>query len=159
MEIQNNRVVGVHYTLKNDAGEILDSSSGLEPLVFLQGANNIISGLESALMGKTIGDKLEITIEPEAGYGIRRDELLQKIPRSAFEGVDNLEVGMQFEARTEQGPMPIRVTAIEGNVITIDGNHELAGVRLHFDVSVESIREATAEEISHGHVHSPGHAH
>ena len=153
MKIQNNRVVGVHYTLKNDAGETIDSSGGREPLVFLQGANNIISGLESALMGKTVGDKLEVTIEPEAGYGIRRDELLQKIPRSAFEGTDNLQVGMQFESQTEQGPMPIRVTAIEGDTVTVDGNHELAGIRLHFAVSVESIREATAEEISHGHVH------
>jgi len=104
-------------------------------------------------MGKTVGDKLEVTIEPEAGYGIRRDELLQKIPRSAFEGIDNLQVGMQFESQTEQGPMPIRVTAIEGDTVTVDGNHELAGIRLHFAVSVESIREATAEEISHGHVH------
>ena len=153
MEIQDNMVVGMHYTLKNDAGEVLDSSEGRDPLVFLQGKGNIISGLESALVGKTTGDKLDVTVEPEDGYGVRREELMQKIPRSAFQGVDDVQVGMQFQAQTEKGPIPLRVTAIEGDEITVDANHVLASVRLHFSVSIESIREASDEEKSHGHVH------
>lgn len=153
MQIQDNAVVGIHYTLKNDAGEILDSSEGRDPLVFLQGKGNIISGLESALAGKAAGDKLDVTIEPEDGYGVRREELMQKLPRTAFQGVDDIQVGMQFQAQTEKGPIPLRVAAINGDEITVDANHVLAGERLHFSVSVESVREASDEDMSHGHVH------
>ena len=153
MEIQKGRVVGMHYTLKNDEGDVLDSSEGREPLAFLQGYGNIIRGLESQLEGKKLGDSLMVTVEPEEGYGVRHEQLIQQVPRAAFEGVDQLEVGMQFQAQTEQGPVPIRVIAVDGDDVTIDGNHELAGVRLHFQVSIESVREATEEEVAHGHVH------
>ncbi len=153
MDIQKGRVVGMHYTLRNDEGEIIDTSEGREPLVFLQGFGNIINGLESELEGKSLGDKLEVIVEPEQGYGIRHEQLIQQVPKSAFEGVDELQVGMQFQAQTEQGPIPIRIVEINGEEVTIDGNHELAGVRLHFAVSIESIREASQEEIEHGHVH------
>ncbi|MCG8534904.1 MAG: peptidylprolyl isomerase [Pseudomonadales bacterium] len=153
MEIQKGRVVGMHYTLRNDEGEILDTSEGREPLVFLQGYGNIIPGLESELEGKGLGDKMDVTVEPENGYGVRHEQLIQQVPKSAFEGVSALEVGMQFQAQTAQGPVPVRVIAIEGEEVTIDGNHELAGVRLHFAVSIESVREATEEEVAHGHAH------
>lgn len=153
MDIQKGRVVGMHYTLRNDEGEIIDTSEGREPLVFLQGFGNIINGLESELEGKSLGDKLEVVVEPEHGYGVRHEQLIQQVPKSAFEGVDELQVGMQFQAQTEQGPIPIRIVEINGEEVTIDGNHELAGVRLHFAVSIESVREASQEEIEHGHVH------
>jgi FKBP-type peptidyl-prolyl cis-trans isomerase SlyD len=153
MEIQKGRVVGMHYTLRNDDGEIIDTSEGREPLTFLQGYGNIIKGLEAELEGKKLGDKLDVVVEPEEGYGVAHEQLIQQVPRSAFEGVDELQIGMQFQAQTEQGPVPIRVIAIEGEEVTIDGNHELAGVRLHFSVSIETVREASEEEISHGHVH------
>lgn len=158
MEVKDNMVVGMHYTLKNDAGEVIDSSEGQEPLLFLQGHGNIISGLESALNGKTIGDKLDVTVEPEDAYGIRHEEAIQELPMSAFEGVGELTVGMMLQAQTEHGPMPITITSIDGDKVTIDGNHQLAGERLHFNVSIESVREATEEEIEHGHVHD-GHSH
>ncbi len=153
MEIQKGRVVAMHYTLRNDEGEILDTSEGREPLQFLQGYGNIIPGLESELEGKSIGEKLDVTVEPENGYGVRHDQLIQQVPKSAFEGVDQLEVGMQFQAQTPQGPVPVRIIAVEDEQVTIDGNHELAGVRLNFSVSIETVREATEEEIAHGHVH------
>lgn len=153
MDIQKGNVVGMHYTLRNDEGEIIDTSQGRDPLMFLQGFGNIIAGLETELEGKKLGDKLDVVVEPEQGYGVRHEQLIQQVPSEAFQGVDELQIGMQFQAQTEQGPIPIRIIAIEGDQVTIDGNHELAGVRLHFSVSIESIREATEEEIAHGHVH------
>lgn len=153
MKIEENMVVGMHYTLKNDAGEVIDSSDGGEPLRFLQGCGNIIIGLETALLGKAVGDRLDVVVEAKDGYGERQEELVQEVPKEAFQDVADLKVGMRFEAQTEQGPVPVVVSAIEGDMVRVDGNHELAGVRLHFAVSIETIRAATPEEIAHGHVH------
>ena len=153
MKVQENTVVGIHYTLKNDDGDVLDSSKDRDPLQFMQGKGNIISGLEKALDGKEEGDNVNVTLEPEDAYGPHRDELVQQIPKSAFQGVGDLQEGMRFQAQTEQGTLPITVINIKDDTVTVDGNHELAGERLHFDVSVESVREATEEEISHGHAH------
>ena len=137
----------MHYTLTNDQGEVLDSSEGRQPLNFLQGAHQIIIGLEKAMLGKQVGDAFEISIEPEEAYGIRHEQMIQKVPKSAFEGVDELQVGMTFQAQTDQGPVPVKVTEVTGDVVTVDGNHELAGQRLHFKVSIEEVREATAKEL------------
>ncbi|HAA74702.1 TPA: peptidylprolyl isomerase [Candidatus Latescibacteria bacterium] len=156
MNIQDGVVVGMHYTLKNYGGDTLDTSKGQDPMVFLYGFGNIIEGLEKAMAGKAVGDAFHVTVEPEDGYGVRDDALQQSIARSDFEGIDDIQVGMRFLAETEDGPVPIRVVAIEDDKITVDGNHELAGERLHFSVSIESVREAEAEEIQHGHVHGPG---
>lgn len=153
MQVQENKVVGIHYTLKNDSGDVLDSSEGREPLQFLHGKGNIINGLEKALEGKSSGDTVEVTVEPEEGYGQYREELVQDVPKSAFQGVDDLQVGMRFQAQTEQGALPIKIKSIQEDTVTVDGNHELAGKRLHFNVSVENVRNATEEEKSHGHVH------
>lgn len=153
MQIANNKVVEIHYTLKNDAGETLDTSDGRDPLAYLQGSGNIIKGLESALEGKAAGDKVEVVVEAKDGYGERQEAAVQQAPMSAFESIDGLKVGMQLQAQTERGPVPVTVAAIEGDTVTIDANHQLAGERLHFDVSVENVREATKEEIEHGHVH------
>ncbi|MEM8593829.1 MAG: peptidylprolyl isomerase [Pseudomonadota bacterium] len=159
MKIAKDAVVSMHYTLKNPAGEIVDSSEGQEPLVFLQGHGNIIPGLEAAIEGKAVGDTLDVTIPPAEGYGDRHDELVQKAPLNAFEGIDDLAVGMQLEAMTEQGPVPVHITAIEGDEVTVDGNHQLAGVELNFNIKVENIREATADELEHGHVHTEACSH
>ncbi len=153
MKVQENTVVGIHYTLKNDEGDVLDSSNNLDPLQYLQGKGNIISGLEQALDGKESGDKVNVTLEPEDAYGSYRDELVQQVPKSAFQGVNDLQEGMRFQAQTEQGALPIKIINIEDDTVTVDGNHELAGERLHFDVSIESVRQATNEELSQGHVH------
>lgn len=153
MEIKNNYVVGIHYTLTNNQGEVLDSSEGREPLKFLQGAGNIIPGLESELLGKMKGDKLTVTVQPENAYGVPRPELIQQIPVAEMNGVDNVEAGMQLQAQTPQGPIPIMVKSVEDGIATLDANHPLAGVVLNFDVSIEEVREATAEEIEHKHAH------
>jgi FKBP-type peptidyl-prolyl cis-trans isomerase SlyD len=153
MQIKDNCVVAMHYTLTNDEGQVLDSSEGRDPLKFLQGAHNIIIGLEKAMEGKQVGDAFDVTVEPEEAYGIRHEQMIQKVPKSAFQGVDDIEVGMSFQAQTEQGPVPVTITEVTGDVVTVDGNHELAGQRLHFKVSIEEVREATAEEQEHNHAH------
>lgn len=156
MQIADKTVVSIHYTLTNADGETLDSSVGQDPLVYLHGSNNIIAGLEAALLGKTAGDTLQVSVEPGDGYGELRDELVQEVDRSAFQGVDEIDVGMQFMAQTPWGEQPVTVVKVQGDNITLDGNHPLAGQVLNFDVEVVEIREATAEELDHGHVHGPG---
>jgi len=159
MQIAKDKVVSIHYTLKNDAGSVIDSSEGAEPLVYLHGAQNIIPGLERALEGKVIDDALEVSIEAVDAYGEYKKELTQVVPSNMFEGVDKLEAGMEFQAQTEQGMQVIRIAEVNGDDITIDGNHPLAGERLHFAVTVDAIRDASAEELEHGHIHSEGCCH
>jgi FKBP-type peptidyl-prolyl cis-trans isomerase SlyD len=122
-------------------------------LSYIHGAGNIIPGLESALSGKSSGDKLKVSVNPEQGYGARNDALIQELPRKVFEGIDDIQEGMQFQAQSEQGTQVITVTNVDGDRITVDGNHPLAGQVLNFEVEVDSVRDATAEEIEHGHVH------
>ena len=123
---------------------------------FLCGANNIVEGLESALMGKVVGDKLEVVVEPESGYGPLREDLVQKVERENFQGIDEIEVGMQFMAEAPWGQQPVTVTKVEDDGITLDGNHPLAGQTLVFDVEVTEVRAATEDELAHGHVHGEG---
>lgn len=153
MKIQDNCVVAIHYTLTNDQGDVLDTSEGREPLRYLQGHGNIIPGLERALAGLSAGDRANVVVEPEEAYGPKQDMLIQAVPREAFDGIDTIEVGMQFQAQTAQGPIPVTVIAVDEETVTLDGNHELAGVRLNFAVQVTDVRAASAEEINHGHVH------
>ncbi len=153
MKIQDNCVVAIHYTLTNDEGDVIDTSEGREPLRYLQGHGNIIPGLEQALLGLVAGDSLKVVVEPEDGYGPVQDSLIQAVPREAFDGVDVIEVGMQFQAQTSQGPVPVTVVAVDEDSVTLDGNHELAGVRLNFAVQIADVRAASPEEIDHGHVH------
>ena len=152
MEISKNKVASIHYTLKNKKGEIIDSSSGKEPLTYLHGASNLIPGMEEGLEGKTVGNKLALSIEPEKGYGVKNDQLVQKVPRSNFP-TQGVEVGMQFQ--TNAGGV-VTVTHVSLETITVDGNHTLAGEQLFFDVEVTEVRDATAEEVAHGHVHGAG---
>jgi FKBP-type peptidyl-prolyl cis-trans isomerase SlyD len=161
MQIALNTVASIDYTLTDDDGQVLDSSDGREPLSYLHGAGNIIPGLEAALEGKTSGDSLQVHIEATDAYGEHHEGLIQVIDRSMFQGVDELAVGMEFHAQANDGGMQVvRIAAIEGDDVTIDGNHPLAGVPLNFDVTVVEVREASAEELEHGHVHGPhGHEH
>ena len=156
MQIAENMAVSIHYTLTNDDNEIIDSSIDSEPLVYLHGNGNIISGLEEALHGKAAGEKFTVRIAAEHAYGEFMEEAVQVISRDMFEGVDEIEVGMQFQADVSSGPGAITVTHIEGDDITIDGNHPLAGVPLTFAVEIVEVRPATPEEISHGHIHGHG---
>lgn len=156
MQIAERCVVSMHYTLTNDRGEILDSSQGKEPLVFLQGAGNIIPGLESALVGKYTGDKLQVKVAPKDGYGERDARMVQDVPRRAFQGVKDIKVGMRFQSDGPQGPASIVVTRIAGDMVTVDGNHPLAGENLNFSVEITAVRAASEEELAHGHVHGAG---
>lgn len=155
--ITQDKVVTIHYVLKDNEGNELDSSKGKDPLVYLQGASNIIVGLEEELEGKTIGDTVDAVISPEKGYGVPVDALIQTVPREAFgEAIDDIGVGKRFQAETEQGPVPVVVTAVDDKTVTVDGNHPLAGKELHFNVSISDVRDATEEELEHGHAHGVG---
>ena len=156
MQVADNMGVSIHYTLTNDDGEVLDSSIGDDALVYLHGEGNIIPGLENALRGKAVGDKFNVRIEAEDAYGEMVDEMIQVVPREMFEGIDTLEVGMQFHADVSSGTGVVTVIDIDGDDVTIDGNHPLAGLALTFAVEVVDIRPATQEELSHGHIHGAG---
>ena len=152
MEIAKDTVVSIDYTLTGDDGQVIDSSEGREPLQYLHGHQNIIPGLEKAIEGKTQGEKLSVTVDPEEGYGPYRDELVQDVPKEAFDGVDKVEPGMTFRAESNAGPMTVTVKEVGEETVTVDGNHMLAGQNLNFDVDIKDVREATDEEISQGTV-------
>lgn len=150
------KVVLIHYTLTDDAGKVLDSSSGREPLAYIQGHGNLIPGLERELEGKTAGTKLSVKISPEDGYGVRDPALVQRVPLRAFGGT-KVQPGMQFQAQDSSGhPRVVTVVGIQGDMVTVDGNHSLAGQNLNFEVEITEVRDATTEELEHGHVHGPG---
>ncbi|MPV85702.1 FKBP-type peptidyl-prolyl cis-trans isomerase [Ostreibacterium oceani] len=157
MKISENCVVSIGYQLADEAGNAIEASRPDAPLEYLHGANNIIPGLENALTGKAAGETVQVRVEPEDAYGVVNDALKQSVPREAFVDVDEIAVGMQFQAQSDSGQVEV-VTVIEVNdeTVTIDTNHPLAGQVLHFDVDVLSVREATETEIAHGHVHSAG---
>jgi FKBP-type peptidyl-prolyl cis-trans isomerase SlyD len=156
MQVADSRVVMIHYTLTNEQGEVLDSSRDAEPMAYLHGSGNIIKGLEKALEGKAAGDKLQVKVAPEDGYGVRDERLVQKVPKRAFQGIRDIKPGMQFQAQGNNGPVQVRVINVAGDMVTVDGNHALAGETLNFDVEITEVRAATAEEMSHGHVHGAG---
>ena len=156
MQITKGAVAVFHYTLTNDLDETLDSSTGNDPLSYIHGSGMIIPGLEKELNGKSSGDKFNVSIEPAEAYGEKDDELIQTISREEFPPDQELEPGMQFHAQSEHGAQIISILEINGEEIRIDGNHPLAGERLTFDVEILEVREATEEEISHGHAHGPG---
>lgn len=158
MLIGKNSVVSIHYTLTDDDGNILDTSMNDEPLHYLHGANNLIPGLENELTGKTVGAAFKVKVPPDEAYGVYRDELVQTVPLDLFKGVEEVRPGMQFETQGTNGPEMIIVTDVGNGEVTVDGNHPLAGKTLHFDVTVEAIRDASSEEIEHGHPHH-GHDH
>lgn len=157
MQIGTNSVVSIHYTLKDETGEVLDASEGREPLDYIHGSRQIIPGLENALEGKSKGEELAVVIEPENGYGTRDESLVHEVPKSEFETPDEIEVGMQFRVGDEGGTVIMVVAGVGDEVVTLDGNHPLAGVTLSFDVSIADVREATEEEIKASqHVHGSG---
>ena len=152
--IGDNVVATIHYTLTDNDGETLDTSAGGDPLKYLHGAGNLIPGLEKELVGKTAGATLQVKVAPAEAYGELQPEMVEVVPKEAFQGVESIEPGMVFQAQGSDGEVrQIVVKSVEDEQITIDGNHPLAGVELNFDVEVLEVREATAEELSHGHVH------
>jgi FKBP-type peptidyl-prolyl cis-trans isomerase SlyD len=159
MSIQQDSVVSIRYTLKDDGGVVLDSS-GDEALSYLHGHGNLIAGLERELTGKAAGDRLKVTVGPRDAYGERDSNLVRQVPRSALSGVEDLQTGMRLRAESNQGVHAVTVTHIADDTVTLDANHPLAGITLHFEVEITAVREASAEELAHGHVHGPdGHHH
>lgn len=161
MQIADNHVVTLHYTVKTTEGDVIDSSREAEPLAFIQGSHYMIKGLEDALYGKEKGNSFDLTVEPEEAYGMRHDELVQDVPAEAFDGMD-VEVGMSFRATTDDGEQSVIVIDKTDTTVTVDGNHPLSGLALNFDVEIVDVRAATEDEIAHGHVHGEGgcgHAH
>jgi FKBP-type peptidyl-prolyl cis-trans isomerase SlyD len=157
MQVGNNRVVAIDYTLKDDDGKIIDTSQGREPLSYIQGIGNLIPGVETALEGKAEGERVEITVPPETGYGVRDEALVLSLDRDKFGEVEDLQEGLRFRMDSGDESMIFTVTNIEDDKVHVDGNHPLAGMTLHFDITVQSIRDATTEELEHGHVHGDAH--
>ncbi len=160
MIISNDKVVTIDYSLTDEEGELIDSSVGEEPLIYLHGHHGIIPGLEQALAGHRAGDKVEVSIPPEEGYGDWDEDLVEVVAKEDFDDPEDLEIGTQFETETDEGARLATVIDIEGEDVTVDLNHPLAGMTLNFDVTVLDVRDATAEELAHGHVHGEhGHEH
>lgn len=143
-------VFTVHYVLKNKIGELVDTSEGGEPLHFLYGSPDVIEGIQKAVKDRSAGDCLEVTIPPSMAYGEHRDDLVRKVPRSMFEGVEKLQVGMKFQTNTGDNAQIAQVMGFDGNLVRIDANHPLAGFTLYFDLEIIERREATADEIAQG---------
>tara|TARA_B100001094_G_C18101141_1_gene755842 strand:- start:367 stop:846 length:480 start_codon:yes stop_codon:yes gene_type:complete len=159
MKVGENKVVSVYYTLTDKDGKELDQSQD-DAVDFLYGSEDMIPGLAKGLAGKEVGDKVSLDIDCADAYGEYQEEMVQKMQKSDLEGVENLEEGVMLEGEDEDGEVfPVVVTSIEGDVVTLNGNHPLAGLDLHFDIEIVAIREATEEEVNHGQVHSDGEPH
>jgi len=156
VDISADRVVIIHYTLKDDSGAVIDSSAGGEPLAYIQGHGNLVAGLEKALEGRHEGETVEVSVAPADGYGVHDAGLIQRVPKRSLQGSGEIKKGMQFQARTEQGMRLFTVMAVVGDMVTLDANHPLADKTLNFKVEIVSVREATTEELEHGHVHGAG---
>ena len=156
MQIARDSVAAFHYTLTDDGNQVIDSSAGRDPLTYLHGSGQIVPGLEKQMEGRSVGDKFSADVAPEEGYGVHHPELMQEVPRSAFQGVEDIQPGMQFQGRGPQGEINVTVTRVEGDKVFIDDNHPLAGKTLHFAIEITDVRAASAEELAHGHVHGAG---
>lgn len=157
MTIAQHKVVTIHYKVSDsESDEVIDTSENAEPMTYLHGAQNIIPGLEQALEGKAVGDELEVVVEAADAYGERSDDRIQQVPMEAFQGMEKVEPGMAVTAQTDQGQINLVITEVNGDMVTVDANHPLAGKSLKFEVSVEEVRDASEEEMAHGHVHGPG---
>lgn len=157
MRVEQNKVVMMHYKLTDKDGNVIDSSEGRAPLAYIHGIGALVPGLENELEGKTKGEKFSTVVAPEDAYGTRDEELVRVVPKSGFQGDEEMQVGMQVQIDTgEKGLAIATLVKIDGDDITLDLNHPLSDMELHFDIEVMDIREATDEEVAHGHVHGEG---
>ena len=156
MQIGDQKVVTLHYTLTDNDGKVIDKSEDGN-FAYLHGASNIIPGLEDALAGKSAGEEMSVSVSPEQAYGVRDESMLQQVPKNMFEDASQIAVGTQFHAQGPNGEMlVVTVLEVEEEHVVVDGNHPLAGVELNFDVKIIDVRDASEEEVEHGHVHAPG---
>lgn len=156
MQIGDQKVVTLHYTLTDNDGKVIDKSED-GSFAYLHGASNIIPGLEDALTGKSAGEEMSVSVSPEQAYGVRDESMLQQVPKNMFEDASQIAVGTQFHAQGPNGEMlVVSVMEVQEEHVVVDGNHPLAGVELNFDVKIVDVRDASEEEMEHGHVHGPG---
>lgn len=156
MKIAKDKVVALHYTLRNDGGDTIDSSSGGEPLAYIHGNGSILPALETALEGREPGEKFDLRLAAKDGYGEHQPDLVKVVQRKALATIGKLKVGTQFHAQVPGGARVMTITAVDKDDITIDGNHPLAGIDLNFNVEVVEVRDASPDELAHGHVHGAG---
>jgi FKBP-type peptidyl-prolyl cis-trans isomerase SlyD len=156
MIVGDGKVVLIHYTLRDEHGAVLGSSDNTVPVAYLHGSGGVVPGLEEALTGKLAGDRIEVVVTPEKGYGLRDESLVQMVPRNRFPDSGALAAGQQFRSDGPQGGRLLTVTLVQKDIVTVDANHPLAGKSLHFSVEIAEVRKATREELTHGHVHGPG---
>lgn len=156
MQIADRTVASFHYTLTSPQGDVIDSSRGREPLPYLHGVGQIVPGLEKAMAGRSVGDTFQVLVPASEGYGESNPEMMQSVPRSAFPEDVEIAPGMQFEAQGPMGPVTVVVKSADAETVVIDANHPLAGTPLHFDIEIVEVREASVEEVLHGHVHGAG---
>ncbi len=156
MIAEKDKVVSFHYTLKDAAGEQMETSREKEPMTYLHGANNIITGLEKAMEGHAVKDEFSVTVEPEEGYGVRNENNVQRVPLKRLKGIGRISPGQVLNLQTNKGQVQVTVLKVGRFNVDVDGNHPLAGKQLTFDVEITDIRDASAEELEHRHVHGPG---
>ena len=156
MTIQDKKVVSFHYTLTNQDGEQMETTRDKEPMTYLHGAQNIIPGLESAMAGKSVGDEFQVTLEPADAYGEKKEANIQRISSKHFRFPKKLKPGQIVGLQTRKGPVQVTIVKVGRFNVDVDSNHPLAGQALTFDVEVSTVRDATEEEIAHGHAHGPG---
>jgi FKBP-type peptidyl-prolyl cis-trans isomerase SlyD len=156
MKIAENKVIIMHYAVSDSEDTLIDSSYDHKPLAVIHGTGYLIQGLEDALIGHQAGDKFEVEVAPEQAYGERFDDYVQTVPKAMFESIEDLAVGSQLRATTDDGEQTVIVIDVQDDEITVDGNHPLAGIALKFDVDILEVRDATEDELTHGHVHGEG---
>jgi FKBP-type peptidyl-prolyl cis-trans isomerase SlyD len=155
MKIADKKAVAIEFTLKDDAGEVIETSVGKDPLWYLQGLGNLVPGLEKALEGKAVGDTVDIKLAPADGYGERNAKEVRNVPLRKFKA-QRIQVGGRYQIQAEDGLRVVVVMAVNGDYAQVDGNHPLAGKSLHFICKVIDVRDATEDEQQHGHVHDAG---
>ena len=156
MKITNNSVVVMHYAVSDSEGALIDSSYDHKPMAIIQGTGYLIPGLEDALIDHQVGDRFEVSVSAEQAYGNRHDDYVQTVPKELLKGVEDLTLGTQLRASTDDGEQTVIVIDVTDDEVTVDGNHPLAGLDLSFDVEILEVREATEEELAHGHIHAEG---
>lgn len=156
MKIAENKVIVMHYAVSDSEDTLIDSSYDHKPLAVIHGTGYLIQGLEDALIDHKAGDKFEVEVAAEQAYGERFNDYVQTVPKAMFEGIEDLAVGSQLRATTDDGEQTVIVIDVQDDEITVDGNHPLAGIALKFDVDILEVRDATEDELTHGHVHGEG---
>ena len=156
MPIADNSLILFYYTLTNYAGQVIESSVCGTPLAFLYGAGNIVPGLESAMRGKKAGDKFNVLVQAKEGYGMPNPALIQMVPKAVLQGLDKIEVGVEYRAQMPDGPMSVVITKVENDEVTVDGNHPLVGQTLHYAIEIVEVRDASPDELAYGHAHGAG---